>query len=50
MAIGVNPEKAGVLVGETVSVEATKTTRYDPLRGPNSVGLEDFRIAPRAFR
>jgi diguanylate cyclase (GGDEF)-like protein len=45
VAIGVNPARAGVYVGETVSVEATKTARYDPLRGPNSVGLKDFRIS-----
>jgi hypothetical protein len=30
VAIGVNPEQARVHVGETVSVEATKTARYDP--------------------
>jgi diguanylate cyclase (GGDEF)-like protein len=45
VAIGVNPARAGVYVGETVSVGATKTARYDPLRGPNSVGLKDFRIS-----
>ena len=45
VAIGVNPEKAGVHVGETVTVVATKTARYDPLQGPNSVGLKDFRIS-----
>jgi diguanylate cyclase (GGDEF)-like protein len=50
VAIGVNPEQARVHVGETVSVEATKTARYDPLRGPNSVGLEDFRISAARVR
>ena len=32
VAIGVNPARAGVCEGETVSVEATKTALYDPLR------------------
>lgn len=46
--IGVNPEKAGVRVGETVLVEAVKTARYDPRRGPISAGLEHFRITAAA--
>jgi diguanylate cyclase (GGDEF)-like protein len=50
VVIGVNPDRAGIRVGETVAVEATKTARYDPLRGPASVGLERFRIGPASVR
>ena len=43
VAIAVNPDGAGVHTGETVFVEARKTARYDPMRGPSSVGLQEVR-------
>jgi diguanylate cyclase (GGDEF)-like protein len=50
VAIAVNPDGAGVHTGETVFVEARKTARYDPMRGPSSVGLQEVRIRPASAR
>lgn len=42
--LSINPQAAGVHVGETVVVSAIKTSHYDPLQGPVSVGLSHVRI------
>ncbi len=44
--IAMNSDPAGLRIGETVSVEATKTSRYDRLRGPVSAGLEHVQVRP----
>lgn len=41
-----NPDEVGVHVGETVSLRATKTGRYDPSQGPVSLGLKDASARP----
>lgn len=50
VVIGANPERAGVRPGESVRVEAIKTARYDPLRGPNSVSLQAVKIWPASVK
>jgi diguanylate cyclase (GGDEF)-like protein len=39
-----NPDEVGVHVGETVSLDATKTSRYDPNQGPISLGLSEVTV------
>jgi diguanylate cyclase (GGDEF)-like protein len=46
LPIPVNPTQAGVQAGETVSIDAIKTARYDRRRGPASVDLRHIRIHP----
>jgi diguanylate cyclase (GGDEF)-like protein len=48
--IAANPVVAGVHVGQTVSINATKTSRYDRNKGPVSVGLERIGVHPTAAR
>ena len=48
LPIPVNPTQAGVQAGETVSIDAIKTARYDRRRGPASVELRHIRVHPTA--
>ncbi len=48
--ISVDPVQAGVRVGENVSIDATKTARYERLQGPVSVELQRIRIQPTTAR
>ena len=45
-----NPDKAGVRAGETVTLQATKTGRYDPSLGPISLGLKDVSERPTSAK
>jgi len=46
LPISVNPVTAGVHVGDHVRIDAIKTSRYDPQRGPASAGLQEIRVRP----
>jgi diguanylate cyclase (GGDEF)-like protein len=48
--ISANPAGVGVRVGENVSIDATKTARYERSQGPVSVGLERIRVRPTSAR
>ena len=48
--ISANPVQAGVRAGQTISIDATKTTSYDHREGPISVGLQEIRVHPTAAR
>lgn len=48
--ISMNLAQARVHVGENVSVDSTKTKRYNRLQGPVSVGLERIRVRSTAVR
>src|SRR6202034_2237029 len=48
MPIAIQPGQATAHVGEDLSIDATKTARYDRLQGPNSVGLRRIAIHPTA--
>ena len=48
--IAVNPDRAGVHVGQTVVVDARKMGPYDPAEGPASLDLEDVRIHASSAR
>ena len=46
--ISANPVQADVRAGQTISIDATKTTFYDRRKGPISVGLQEIRVHPTA--
>ena len=46
--IAASPAQAGLHVGQTISIDATKTSSYDRRRGPISVGLQGISIHPTA--
>src|ERR1017187_1471728 len=41
-----SPSNAGVHVGNTVTVDVTKASRYDPIQGPGSLLLANLTIHP----
>lgn len=43
--VAASPDQAPLQVGETVSIEATKTTMFDPEQGAVSVGLRQVKVA-----
>src|ERR1039457_6993021 len=45
-----SPSNAGVHVGDTVAVDATKASRYDPMQGPDSLLLANLTIHPSSAR
>jgi diguanylate cyclase (GGDEF)-like protein len=44
IAIGKSPRPLGVHIGESITVEATKTAHYDPVVGPDSVALSKVKV------
>jgi diguanylate cyclase (GGDEF)-like protein len=42
--VAASPDQAPLQVGETVSIEATKTAMYDPEQGTPSVGLQQIKV------
>jgi diguanylate cyclase (GGDEF)-like protein len=45
-----SPSYAGVHVGDTVSIDATKASRYDPIQGPGSLLFSHLSIHPSPSR
>ena len=45
-----SPSNAGVHVGNTVTVDVTKASRYDPIQGPGSLLLANLTIHPSFAR
>ncbi len=45
-----SPSNAGVHVGDTVAIDATKASHYDPLQGPGSLLLANASVHPSFAR
>lgn len=50
VAIPLSPAEAGIHVGQTVAVDATKTAPFDRRKGPVSVDLRSIDVHPTAAR
>ncbi|HEY1499647.1 MAG TPA: EAL domain-containing protein [Acidobacteriaceae bacterium] len=48
MPVSIRPGQAAAHIGEDLSIDATKTARYDRLQGPISVGLQKIAVHPTA--
>jgi diguanylate cyclase (GGDEF)-like protein len=50
IAIPQSPSNVGVHIGDTVAIDATKASRYDPVQGPGSLLLANVSIHPSFAR